>query len=294
MYYRRKVLLALLQAFDNKLEKLQLQKLLFLFSRIQKEPNFDFVPYKYGCYSFQAKADMNTLAKYGLVHQTEQGWEKISEENFVSALKKSDKEILQAVKQLYKGKTATELIGITYKKYPYFALKSKIADQYLSPGELANLNKYLVQSEEVCLFTIGYEGITLENYLNKLIKNNIKALCDVRRNAFSMKFGFSKNQLKSACEGVGIAYYHLPEVGIDSDQRHDLNSQADYDRLFKKYVSDVLPHTPDTQQYILHLLERHGRVALTCFEARSCQCHRSHLAKAISELPQFSYQLQHL
>lgn len=294
MYYRRKILLSLLQAFNNRLDKLQLQKLLFLFSRMQKEQDFDFVPYKYGCYSFQANADLNTLTKYGLVHQTEQGWEKVSEENFVFALKKVDKEILQVVKELYKDKTAAELIEITYKKYPYFALKSKIADQYLSPKDVENLGKYVAKSDETCLYTIGYEGISLENYLNKLIKKNIKVLCDVRKNAFSMKFGFSKNQLKSACDGVGITYHHLPEVGINSDQRHNLNNQADYDQLFKKYVSEILPHTANSQQFILDLLQQHGRVALTCFEAQSCQCHRSHLAKAISELPQFSHQLQHL
>lgn len=294
MYYRRKILLSLFQAFNDSLDKLQLQKLLFLFSNMQKEQAFDFVPYKYGCFSFQANADLNTLTKYGLVRMTEKGWEKASDENFISGLKKSDKDILQAVKALYKDKTAAELIEITYKKYPYFALKSKIADQYLSPEELANLSKYVATSSETSLYTIGYEGISLESYLNKLIRKDIKVLCDVRKNALSMKFGFSKNQLRTACEGVGIAYYHLPEVGIDSDQRHNLNNQADYDRLFKKYVSNILPNTIQTQQFILDLLQEHGRVALTCFEAHSCQCHRSHLAKAITDLPQFSYPLQHL
>lgn len=294
VYYRRKILLSLFQAFNDSLDKLQLQKLLFLFSNMQKEQAFDFVPYKYGCFSFQANADLNTLTKYGLVRMTEKGWEKASDENFISGLKKSDKDILQAVKALYKDKTAAELIEITYKKYPYFALKSKIADQYLSPEELANLSKYVATSSETSLYTIGYEGISLESYLNKLIRKDIKVLCDVRKNALSMKFGFSKNQLRTACEGVGIAYYHLPEVGIDSDQRHNLNNQADYDRLFKKYVSNILPNTIQTQQFILDLLQEHGRVALTCFEAHSCQCHRSHLAKAITDLPQFSYPLQHL
>lgn len=294
VYYRRKILLALLHSFDNQLEKLSLQKLLFLFSQMQKEPAFDFVPYKYGCFSFQANADLNTLSKYGLVRQTEQTWEKVGEESFISGLKKADKDILQVVKQLYKDKSASDLIDITYKRYPYYAIKSKIAEKYLSPDELANLHSIVTQSKETCLYTIGYEGVSLENYLNKLIKKDIKVLCDVRKNALSMKFGFSKSQLKAACEGVGIFYYHLPEVGIDSDQRQELNNQADYDRLFEQYVYNTLPHTLNSQIFILRLLQEHQRVALTCFEAQSCQCHRSHLAKAITELPQFFYQLQHL
>ncbi len=65
MYYRRKIILSLLQVFDNKLDKIQLQKLLFLFSRYNIEKKtYDFVPYKYGCYSFQANQDLLTLKKY--------------------------------------------------------------------------------------------------------------------------------------------------------------------------------------------------------------------------------------
>lgn len=261
---------------------------------MQKEQGFDFVPYKYGCYSFQAHADLNTLAKYGIVRQTEQGWDKVSEENFINSLKKTDKEILRLTTYLYKGKTSSELIDITYKKYPYFALKSKIADQFLSPEQIASLNKYINKKDKTCLYTIGYEGASLEKYLNQLIENDIRVLCDVRKNSLSMKFGFSKSQLKAACEGLGILYYHFPEVGIQSDQRKDLNTQADYDRLFKRYISETLPQTIDKQEFILSLLVKHQRVALTCFEANSCQCHRSHLADAITKLPQFSYQLRHL
>lgn len=52
MYYRRKLLLAMLEAFDNRLNKISLQKLLMLLSKQQQKPDFHFVPYKYGCYSF--------------------------------------------------------------------------------------------------------------------------------------------------------------------------------------------------------------------------------------------------
>jgi len=61
MYYRRKILLAILEAFGGELEKLQLQKLLMLFSEEQEEKAFHFVPYKFGCFSFQANADLSTM-----------------------------------------------------------------------------------------------------------------------------------------------------------------------------------------------------------------------------------------
>jgi len=43
VFYRRKILLALLQIFDNKLDKIRLQKLLFLFSQKQEKPNHNYL-----------------------------------------------------------------------------------------------------------------------------------------------------------------------------------------------------------------------------------------------------------
>ena len=53
--------------FDNKLEKMSLQKLLMLLANKQSIPGFYFVPYMYGCYSFQANVDLNTMIKYGQI-----------------------------------------------------------------------------------------------------------------------------------------------------------------------------------------------------------------------------------
>jgi hypothetical protein len=76
MYYRRKILLSLLQAFDNQLDKISLQKLLFLLTRIQEKKSYYFIPYKFGCFSFQANADLSTLAKYKLVEPSMKYWKK--------------------------------------------------------------------------------------------------------------------------------------------------------------------------------------------------------------------------
>ncbi len=45
---------------------------------------------------------------------------------------------------------------------------------------------------------------------------------------------------------------------------------------------------------ILNLLREHKRIALTCFEANICQCHRKHLAEAIEHLANFKYEVNHL
>lgn len=295
MYYRRKIALSMLQVFGNQLDKIQLQKLLFLYSRYKtKRKTYDFVPYKFGCFSFQANADLNTLKKYGIVDDCSASWSKVNDINYLIQLDKEDKKIISDFAIIYKDKTSDDLIDLTYKRYPYYAINSTIAKNHLSEEELLNLDNFKSTESETVLFTLGYEGISLEHYLNRLIKNNIKVLCDVRKNALSMKYGFSKNQLKNSCEGVGIEYIHIPEVGIVSDKRKELNSQKDYDKLFNDYKKNNLSHTIEHQLYILNLLKKNKRIALTCFEAESCQCHRTHLAEAISNLKGFKYELEHL
>jgi uncharacterized protein (DUF488 family) len=109
-----------------------------------------------------------------------------------------------------------------------------------------------------------------------------------------MKYGFSKSQLQNACENLDIYYVHIPDLGISSDKRQSLNSQNDYDRLFKEYEKTTLISENKAIYNVLELLKKHKRIALTCFEANHCQCHRGTLAKAIIRLPEWKYELKHL
>lgn len=295
MYYRRKICLSMLQVFGNELDKIQLQKLLFLHSRYNtKGKNYDFVPYKYGAFSFQANADLHTLEKYGITEENPTSWKKIDDTDYLRQINKDDAKIIRDFGIIYRGKSSEDLIELTYKNFPYYAINSNIAHKYLSENELKKIENIKSQDGEIILYTIGYEGLSLESYLNKLIRNGVKLLCDVRRNATSMKYGFNRKQLENACAGVGIQYLHIPEVGIDSDKRKELNSQADYDQLFDEYKSTNLSKTKNYQEEILNLLLKNKKIALTCFEADNCQCHRTHLANAISNFPSFKFEIEHL
>jgi len=294
MFYRRKIILALLQLFEGELEKIRLQKLLFMFSKRQETAVYDFVPYKYGCFSYSANADMTAMIKHGFLTETEKKFAIAQKDDYLKMVKDVDYKILFEIKRQYGTMNAEALMKHTYINYPYWATKSVKAKALLSDVEFEKIKKSIPDSDKIILFTIGYEGISLEEYLNRLLLNNIKVLVDVRNNPLSMKYGFSKSQLVKFCGNLGITYIHFPEVGIQSEQRQELNSQADYDRLFSIYRSDNLSKTTPAQQEILHLLQQHKRIALTCFEADICQCHRTHLAEAIKALPGFEYQVKHI
>lgn len=294
MYYRRKVILALLQLFDGELNKISLQKLLFLFSHRQVKAEYDFVPYKYGCYSFSANADLSVMVKGGILSETPTSFVINERADYVQALKKDDRKLMQEIKQQFGKMNVNALMRYTYLHFPYWAINSKKAKEILSAEELQKVNESEPSSKKIALFTIGYQGISLEKYLNRLIKNNIKVLVDVRYNPVSMKYGFSKSQLHYYCENLDIRYVHFPEVGIASAQRRTLNTQEDYDKLFASYKQDNLTKTVSTQMQIFNLLKQYERIALTCFEANICQCHRKYLAEAIEKLPGFEYEIKHL
>jgi hypothetical protein len=294
MFYRRKVILALLERFGESLGKTQLQKLLLLFTQNQETPAFYFVPYKYGCYSFQAAADISAMEKYNQVRISNKGVEKTDPVEYTSLLRHKDQLALRQLHLLHGGKDYKDLIHYTYTQYPYYAINSGIVDRYLNDCELQKVAAYKPAASKTVLYTIGYEGISLEQYLNKLIGKDVRVLVDVRNNPVSMKYGFTKSQLLNACTSVGIEYQHVPEVGIISEQRQELTCQADYDKLFARYRKETLPQTVSTQEKILQLLKEKKRIALTCFEANICQCHRKHLAEAIIQLPGWDYALIHL
>ena len=294
MFYRRKIILALIELLGGEVERLRFQKLLFLYAMKKPNPEYDFVPYKFGCYSYSVKADMNAMVKKGLVLETENKYAKQHVTIFLIQYKPIDKKILQQVVADYGNMSSTALIKHTYINFPFYATHSTIAHDVL-PGKLyERVENAKPKANETTLFTIGYEGISLEMYLQKLVRNNVKLLVDVRRNPLSMKFGFSKTLLKRYCNSLSIDYLHIPEVGIASEQRQELKTQSDYDALFKVYQKTTLQETSESQLKILNLLEKHNRIALTCFEAEPCQCHRTHLAQSITKLPNFNYPLMHL
>lgn len=274
----------------------QLQKYIFLFTRQQQDKTFAFIPYKYGSFSFQIEYDMKVMCNQGLLNIMEgpEGttYDLKTENSYIKDLKQTDYSIMRSICTNFGKFSTDELIKYTYIHYPYFAIKSIIAQQLLNQEEFRRIQQQKRQYKQPTLFTIGYEGLSLEAYINKLILNDIRVLCDVRKNAYSQKFGFSKAQLKQACEGVGIKYIHIPELGIESEKRQALLSQNDYNILFEEYEKEIINNKFDYILYVKSIIERYKRVALTCFEHNPAQCHRSKIAKLLMNMKDKEYNMQ--
>jgi uncharacterized protein (DUF488 family) len=110
--------------------------------------------------------------------------------------------------------------------------------------------------------------------MNRLYSKQVKLLVDVRKNSMSLKYGFSKSQLKNMCKKMGIEFLHISELGIESNKRKNLNTQKDYELLFDEYEREILPSRGEELNRLQNLIEEYERIAITCFEREHTSCHR--------------------
>ena len=287
---RRRRLLGLLDAFGGRVGSLDLQKLLFLYCQelspkhdCNVESWYEFVPYRYGAFSLTCCADRRRLVKFKLLADND-NWELTKSGRQLAKLAQDGP--MRAFANRYERLRGNPLVAKTYRKYPYYAIRSEIAEEILGNdaralGRIAAARPEKARSK---LITIGYERRSLENYLNKLLRAGVTVLCDVRKNAVSRKYGFSKSTLSNACENVGIQYEHFPELGIASWRRRDLQSEEDFRALFTSYKRHTLPRQDKAVNKIYLWMQSGECIALTCYERDPDQCHRHCVSEKLVQM----------
>jgi hypothetical protein len=256
MFRRQKILLGLLETFDGELTRTSLQKLLFLYCEQNADPIYEFVPYKSGCFSFQAAADQRKLVANGVLADGDR-WCLTRKTGVLDSLPYAERDALWLLKKRFGQMPQRDLVRHVYNTYPYFATRSEIAQNYLSNEEMKAVRRAAPKADTATasICSIGYEGLALEGYLNRLLQHGVNLVCDVRKNPLSRKFGFSKTALHGALSHMGIEYRHFPELGIVSDKRQSLDCQEDYDRLFEEYEKTTLNESHSAVIEITSLLK---------------------------------------
>lgn len=125
------------------------------------------------------------------------------------------------------------------------------------------------------IFTLGYQGATLETYIATLLAAGIGIVVDVRETAWSYKPGFSKSPLKAELERAGIEYIHLKSAGNPSANRKTASSQKECLSRYKKHLKSNPSCLDDLDTLIAEAAQRKKKVCLTCFERQPSDCHRS-------------------
>lgn len=262
-YRRQRFLLAFMRQLNGAVTATDLQKLVFLYSMGEEECFYDFIPYDYGPYSYQLAEDVDILCRDHFLEKKDCG---------VCAVGNYQVHSLYPIAQ----ERGRKLLRRAYREYPYYTINSTILSSLFDKDEetLFRKEREKLHQEQQVLFTIGYEGKSIDRFINELIQQDIHVLCDVRKNPLSRKFGFSKGKLEHIVEKVGIQYIGIPDLGIESEKRATLNSLEDYQILFISYKT-TLPSKKQFLDQIYDLLISKTRVALMCYEKESEMCHRS-------------------
>jgi uncharacterized protein (DUF488 family) len=131
------------------------------------------------------------------------------------------------------------------------------------------------------IFTIGYEGATVGEFIAALQAAGVERVIDVRALPLSRRPGFSKTPLRVALEEVGIEYLHLKALGTPSEGRTAARAGRHED-MARVYAGQLeLPEAMAQSAQMLELAQEKP-TALLCMERDPAHCHRTLLLDAVA------------
>ena len=240
---------------------------------------YDFVPYRFGPYSFALNNDLAALKRNGYVEENDDTWRVgrfvAANRDWIAELDPSIAKAIRFVLSKRGNLSRNRLLRHVYKEYPWFASRSELQD--LIPENIP-----VARKAAPAVYTVGYQQRTVDAFLAALISDGIEAIIDVRSNPVSRNYGFAGRTLAALAEKVNLEYHHLPELGIPSNERKGLTSAAKYKKLFEHYCETVLPAQTIAVEKIVELAKNKPS-ALLCYEADPEFCHRRPLADVVAE-----------
>ena len=120
------------------------------------------------------------------------------------------------------------------------------------------------------LYTVGYEGLALDEFLARLRHERIDRLIDIRALPLSRRRGFSKSPLADALAGADIEYLHLRSAG------NPFRKEADALAKYKAALGDAV--VGEVAEAV-----RGYRAVLLCYEADPAACHRAIIAPRVAK-----------
>jgi uncharacterized protein (DUF488 family) len=131
------------------------------------------------------------------------------------------------------------------------------------------------------IFTIGYEGTTVSDFVDALKKAGVERVIDVRALPLSRRPGFSKTPLKGALGEAGIEYVHLKALGTPAEGR--TAARAGRHSVMERIYAGQL-ELPEAMVQAAQMLElaREKPSALLCMEREPAHCHRTLLLNAVA------------
>ena len=89
------------------------------------------------------------------------------------------------------------------------------------------------------VFTIGYEGLDIHDFISLLSEHGIETVVDIRELPLSRKPGFSKKALGNVLNLSGLEYVHMVELGCPRPVRDGYRADGDWKRYTKRFLNHL-------------------------------------------------------
>jgi uncharacterized protein (DUF488 family) len=281
MLRRQRTILKLLSTAGGAISATQIQKYVFLMRKetfLRDDSAFyEFLPYKFGPYSFAVQREIESLTAYGYIES--RGSSFLATPLGKKEANRVDIDTACAVITIFSkyGRTPLrQLLRDVYARYPWYATHSDLED--LVPARALK-----VKITPLAVYTIGYEDRSVDSFLDRLLQTGIRQIVDVRANPVSRKYGFAGSALARLAGKMGLAYTHCPELGIPSERRKKVRTASQFRDLIWHYERQILPAKADEVAKVANLINAAPSV-LVCMEKEAVDCHRSRLATRIAGL----------
>jgi uncharacterized protein (DUF488 family) len=131
------------------------------------------------------------------------------------------------------------------------------------------------------IFTIGYEGASVEGFTAALRRARVALVLDIRAAPVSRKKGFSKTPLAKHLAEAGIGYRHLRGLGTPKHGREAARSgdHEAFERIFRTHLEE--PEALLDLGQALSLAQAQA-ICLLCLERDPEQCHRLIVAERMA------------
>jgi uncharacterized protein (DUF488 family) len=275
MLTRQRILLRFLAHAGRPLRRIEAVKWAFLLREESVSGGgnafYEFLPYHYGPYSFALYHEAAVLAERGYMREVgDHEWEITELGASEAAVLASDlRGDVDRVVARFVDKSEGDLIEYVYSRNPKYTVNSRI--RQLASRPVRNAGVYMA----------GYERLSIDGFLDALMQFGIRRIVDVRANPVARRYGFHKSTMSRISANVGIEYLHVPELGIPSGLRRNLESLEDYEQLFGEYEKTILPAQTEALAAVSAMLAEKPS-ALVCMEADPRYCHRMRIARAIA------------
>jgi uncharacterized protein (DUF488 family) len=132
------------------------------------------------------------------------------------------------------------------------------------------------------LYTVGYEGLSLPEFLDRLAQAGVSRLVDVRELPLSRRPGFSKTKLAEALGELGIEYVHARPLGNPKSNRERYWA-GDVDGGTEVYRRHLHTGSYPALVELANGLDDES-TCLMCFERDHEHCHRAVIVESLADL----------